>query len=371
MRYNANTFLGHSVSLNKSATKNSDYIYGVSGSYNDDPNNSFVSLFRLNKSQSYNPDRVLIINASGTSLDITPDDKYFGKIFLLSNDAHILFIAYDKNIFIIHSSGPIIDSGRSSYQLYDTTTNHEIIESMAINNDGSILVIGKPNEDKICIYKIRNYGESYSLEVDLINTIIGNSGDYFGNSISMDNTNIITSSSIGGYIKRYQTTNNWANVSETSIDLGKPILNLNISGDGSKIIYTYNNNGNNEIGLLENNVSSLNKLILNSNYSELVTNNFIQALLNYDGNKIIRIINNNLNQEESENKVNYYNIENLESTNKIIINNNSYNIFINSTNSSIQTGTNSKSITLNSNSTYEIYIINDRLFYNNSWSKIN
>ena len=242
---------------------------------------------------------------------------------------------------------------------------------MAINNDGSILVIGKPNEDKICIYKIRNYGESYSLEVDLINTIIGNSGDYFGNSISMDNTNIITSSSIGGYIKRYQTTNNWANVSETSIDLGKPILNLNISGDGSKIIYTYNNNGNNEIGLLENNVSSLNKLILNSNYSELVTNNFIQALLNYDGNKIIRIINNNLNQEESENKVNYYNIENLESTNKIIINNNSYNIFINSTNSSIQTGTNSKSITLNSNSTYEIYIINDRLFYNNSWSKIN
>ena len=186
----------------------------------------------------------------------------------------------------------------------------------------------------------------------------------------MDNTNIITSSSIGGYIKRYQTTNNWANVSETSIDLGKPILNLNISGDGSKIIYTYNNNGNNEIGLLENNVSSLNKLILNSNYSELVTNNFIQVYCN-DGNKIIRIINNNLNQEESENKVNYYNIENLESTNKIIINNNSYNIFINSTNSSIQTGTNSKSITLNSNSIYEIYIINNRLFYNNSWNKIN
>ena len=92
--YNANTFLGHSVSLNKSATRNSDYIYGVSGSYNEDPNVSFVSLFRLNKSQSYNPDRVSIINAS--SLGITNDDKYLGKIFLLSNDAHILFIASIK-----------------------------------------------------------------------------------------------------------------------------------------------------------------------------------------------------------------------------------------------------------------------------------
>ena len=79
--YNANTFLGHSVSLNKSATRNSDYIYGVSGSYNEDPNNSFVSLFRLNKSQSYNPDRVSIINAS--SLGITNDDNILEKYFYL------------------------------------------------------------------------------------------------------------------------------------------------------------------------------------------------------------------------------------------------------------------------------------------------
>ena len=366
--FNINFGYSASISKNSSPTPNTKWFYILAGCYVEDFDDFKIVFTQSSVANSGMHNREIINNNKFSSLDKMNNDKYCGKIVLLSNDAKKAYIASDLNIYFLYTNidtentiNNSLGGGGITYtynQIFNNSNlNSRKIESMAINDDGSMLVIGFPENDEIEVYIFSG------TSLDLASTITSNNGDYFGNSISINGINIAVSASNGGYINIYDgsilyTTNPSELQLSLSINLNNPITNLSFSDDGIYLVYIIMTTG--KVGLLKINSVvpySAEKIIINSNNndSNISFYNNLKVLLNSDGTKLFRNINNSTIQ---------YDIS-PDDTGTIFNISDSNNIFMNNTSSTnIDLKYNSNTLTLNSNDVVKTHVLNGELYYN-------